>query len=82
MQERDSFRMIKDWQVLQKLNAITTELKPVSSEENPPSSVPHGRQSVLEHAEKIARAAFPTLDLPFRQPELELLGIISCPGSS
>lgn len=81
IQEREALRLLKDWQVLQKLNALTAELKPVSSEDNPPTNVPPGDQSLLKRAEQVARAAFPTLDLPFRQPELELLGIISFPSS-
>jgi hypothetical protein len=80
-QEKDKFRLLKDWQVLQSLNAITIELKPGSSEENPPARVAPGAQSVLQRAAAAARAALSTLDLPFRQPELELLGIISCSGS-
>jgi superfamily II DNA or RNA helicase len=82
LQERDKFRLLKDWQVLQSLNALTVELKPLSNEENPPANVPLGDQSVLQQADTVARAALPTLDLPFRQPELELLGIISCPSST
>jgi superfamily II DNA or RNA helicase len=80
VQERDALRLLKDWQVMQRLNALTAELKPVSIEDNPPANVPAGDQSVLQRAEQVARAAFLTLDLPFRQPELELLGIISCPN--
>ena len=82
VQERDKFRLLKDWQVLQSLNAITIELKPGSSEDNPTASIPPGDQSALDQAETVARAALPTLDLPFRQPELELLGIISWPSST
>lgn len=78
-QERGKFRLLKDWQVLQSLNALTTELKPLSNAENQPTNVPLGDQSVLQQADTVARASLQELDLPFRQPEIELLGILSTP---
>ena len=82
LNEGGEFRLLKDWQVLQSLNGLSSTMKPTVSEENTPASVLQGDQSLLIKAETVARAAIPSLDLPFRQPELELLGIIACAGQT
>jgi hypothetical protein len=78
--EVGGFRLLKDWQVLQTLNTISTNMKLLAADETAPASAPRGDQPLLMQAEAEARAVIPKLDLPFRQPELELLGIISNPG--
>jgi hypothetical protein len=67
--------LLKDWQVLQALNALATSLKPISERSAGTSGIPGDRET-LDRAEAAARDALPSLDLPFRQPELELLGMI------
>jgi hypothetical protein len=44
------------------------------------NAVPPGEQRILTQAEALLRGAFPSLNLPFRQPELELLGIVGYAG--
>lgn len=72
------FGLYKDWEVLQWLNAISSNLKPLTGEETTPASAAAGDSALLARADAMARAALDSLDLPFRQPELELLGIIAC----
>jgi hypothetical protein len=71
-----NFRLLKDWQVLQSLNQLALTIKPTADTETAPSIALPGDQKILTQAEALVRAAFPSLDLPFRAPELELLGII------
>lgn len=80
LHEGGEFRMLKDWQVLESLNAIASTTKSPVAEETPPNSISPGDQDILARADVVARAAIPSLDLPFRQPELELLGIMACAG--
>jgi superfamily II DNA or RNA helicase len=71
-----NFRLLKDWQVLQSLNQLASTIKPTADTETAPSIALPGDQKILTQAEALVRASFPSLDLPFRAPELELLGII------
>lgn len=73
----EGVRLLKDWQVLESLNALAS-LRPSADAEAAPSVAPPGDQKILAQAETLLRGALPSLDLPFRQPELELLGIIAC----
>ena len=75
--EAAELRLLKDWQVLESLNAIAALIKPSSDPDAAVSSVPAGNRELLSRAETQLRVALPSLDLPFRQPELELLGIFS-----
>ena len=72
------FGLYKDWEVLQWLNAISSNLKPLTGEETTPATAAPGDSALLARADAVARAALDSLDLPFRQPELEMLGIIAC----
>jgi ERCC4-related helicase len=74
--EKGKLRIIKDWEVLQLGNMLASTLKPLADSEAMPTTVRSGKKEVLSRAEALLRAALPTLGLPFRQPELELLGII------
>jgi len=69
-------RLLKDWEVLQWLNGLSLAIKPFAETEAVLGFVPPGDQGILSKAEAFVRSAFPSLDLPFRQPELELLGVI------
>jgi superfamily II DNA or RNA helicase len=69
-------RLLKDWEVLQWLNDFSLAIKPSAETEAVLGCVPSGDQDVLSKAETLVRSAFSSLDLPFRQPELELLGVI------
>ena len=73
--DAESLQILKDWQVLQMLNELACTLKPVADSEPAPGAAPPGNREILARAEALLREAFPSLDLPFRQPELELLGI-------
>jgi ERCC4-related helicase len=73
-----SFRSLKDWQVLLLLNEIANSAKlAVESEGNRTIPAPAGQEEILAKGESLMREFLPSLDLPFRQPELELLGIIA-----
>jgi hypothetical protein len=69
-------RLLKDWEVLQWLNDLSLAIKPSSEPETILGFVPPGDGDMLSKAEALVRSAFSSLDLPFRQPELELLGVI------
>lgn len=76
LHEGGEFRMLKDWQVLQSLNELASSVKTTPDTETTSKTSALGDQGLLTHAEVLVRKAFPSLDLPFRAPELELLGII------
>jgi superfamily II DNA or RNA helicase len=73
----DSFDLLKDWRVVQFLNALSSSIKPAAGEESAASLCNPGDPVLLSRAEAMARDALPSLELPFRQPELELLGIVT-----
>ena len=75
--EVESMCILKDWQVLRMLNELAGPLKPAADSEPTLGAAPPGNLEVLTQAEALLREAFPSLDLPFRQPELELLGIVA-----
>jgi hypothetical protein len=77
LREGESIRILKDWQVLQMLNELASNLKPPADSDPATSVSPRGNTETLIRAEDLLREAFSTLDLPFRQPELELLGIVA-----
>jgi hypothetical protein len=81
--EAESIHILKDWQVLQALNEFAGTLKPMpDSETAPGGDPPPGKLETLTRAESVLREALPSLDLPFRQPELELLGIAAGIGQT
>lgn len=72
------FRSLKDWQVLLLLNELASSAKlAAESEADQPIPAPAGKGGILTRGEAVMRDFLPALDLPFRQPELELLGIIA-----
>lgn len=74
--EQNQVQVLKDWEVLRLLNELAA-LSKIPAETEPMDPVPPGDQSILSEAEKKIREAFPSFALPFRQPDIELLGIIS-----
>ena len=80
--EVGSIRILKDWQVLQMLNELASTLRPLADSEPVAAAAPPGNAEILTRAEALLREAFPSLDLPFRQPELELLGIVAGIGQT
>jgi hypothetical protein len=69
--------IIKDWQVLQTANEVASNIRPSLDSEIGPTHVNPGDKGLLDQAEVMLREAIPSMDLPFRQPELELLGIVA-----
>jgi len=59
------------------LNELAGTAKPPSENDPRPGAVPSGESKFLSEAESLIRESFPSLDLPFRQPDLELLGVIA-----
>jgi hypothetical protein len=47
-----------------------------------PNATPPGDADMLSKAESLLRESLASLKLPFKQPELELLGIIAYQGPS
>jgi ERCC4-related helicase len=82
IREAESMRILKDWQVLHILNELACNLKPMPDSEAAPGGALPGDGEILAQAETVLRQALPTLDLPFRQPELELLGIVARIGQT
>jgi ERCC4-related helicase len=68
---------LKDWEVLCSLNRFAANAKPSPDSELEPIIGPPGNPEMLKRAEVVIRKSLPSLDLPFRQPDLELLGILS-----
>lgn len=75
--DAQGFQLLKDWQVLQSLNTISSTIKFPADIETAPNELPPGDKEILIQAETLLRRALPSLDIPFRQPELELLGIVA-----
>ena len=71
-----SVQLVKDWQVLKLLSTLASSIRSTTDTETPSNAVLPGERRILTQAEALLREAIPTLNLPFRQTELELLGII------
>ena len=76
LQDDEGMRLLKDWQVLRKLNELAATIKPPAEADPTAAALPAGDPATLSQAEALLRRTFPSLDLPFRQPDLELLGIL------
>jgi len=76
------FRVLSDWQVLRLLNELAGGARPGLESESELTAPPDGNAEVLSKAESVLRDALPSLDLPFRQAEVELVGIIAGVGCS
>jgi SNF2 family DNA or RNA helicase len=72
----ESLRLLKDWEVLHVLNDIAGSLRPSAELEPVTVLPPPGNIATLARAESHLRDALPSFEVPFRQPELELLGIV------
>ena len=62
--------------MLSALNELAGAVKPPAESDPLPPAIPAGESNLLMHAESLVRASFASLELPFRQPDLELLGVI------
>lgn len=67
---------MRDWQVLEILNEQGSNIKMSYGSETSVEAAPPGDREILERAEAVMRQTFPFLDLPYRQPDLELIGIV------
>jgi ERCC4-related helicase len=77
LSDEAGFQILKDWQVLVILNELAGIVKPPGDAEPAPNVVAPGLSEVLSQAEALMQESWPSLDLPFRQPDLELLGIVA-----
>jgi hypothetical protein len=75
-----TLRTLKDWQVLCALNEVAATARPATDSESEPTAGSQGDPELLSKAESALRDNLPSLDLPFRQPDLELLGVIGGVG--
>lgn len=73
------YRIMMDWQLLLCLNHVADSTKVAATDDPPIAQVALGEPLILRGAESEARAAIPFLGLPFRQPDLELLGVVGLP---
>jgi ERCC4-related helicase len=71
------YQAIRDWQVMQILNELEQTARLPSGSESGQEGRLVGHGKVLGRAEVVMRGAFVLLDIPYRQPDLELLGVIS-----
>jgi hypothetical protein len=67
-------RTLKDWEVLSSLNRLAGNAKSSPESESEPAMGAPGSSEALKRAEVVLREYLPALDLPFRQPDLELMG--------
>ena len=75
--EKNGTRILKDGQIFKMLNEIAGTVKsPTESEPTGQVSIP-GDPNKLARAEELLRGELSSLDLPFRQPEIELVGILA-----
>lgn len=75
--QASSFRILTDGQVLELLNDLAINVRPSPDSDPVSQAVIPGDPNKLHRAEAFLRSALPSLDLPFRQPEVELLGILA-----
>lgn len=69
-------QLLKDWQVLLWLNELASVVKPSAEADASAMAITAGTADLLSRAAAIVRENFSALELPFRQPDLELLGMI------
>jgi ERCC4-related helicase len=74
-------KILRDWELMIILNKLANSIKPSTDAET--YKVPAGErnQDLFSKAETLLRKAFPKLDIPFLQPDLELIGIIDAIGN-
>jgi len=72
-----AFLALKDWEVLCSLNRFAVNAKPSPDSESEATTGHSGNAELLNRAEVVLRESLPSLDLPFRQPDLVLLGTVS-----
>ena len=80
--ESEQFRILKDGQVLRILNELASAVRSSTDSEPVAEAGPPGDVKTLDRTEALLRDALPSFDLPFRQPEVELLGIIAGIGNT
>ena len=71
-----TLQIVRDWQILAIANELGGIVRPAGDSETSLDAVPPGSRSLLDEAERLLRESFSSFELPFRQPELELLGIL------
>lgn len=74
--DSEESRVVKDWEVLAMLNELADLVRPQVDGDVPPKIITKGSPDFLSMGEELLRDSFPKLDLPFRQPDLELLGVV------
>jgi superfamily II DNA or RNA helicase len=82
LREAGSLSILKDWQVLQMLNEVASTIRSPAEADPATQVAPPGDPETMARAEALLREAIPSLDLPFRQPEIELLGILAGIGQT
>jgi superfamily II DNA or RNA helicase len=75
--QANSIRILTDGQVLQLLNDLATNVRPSPDSDTVLQASIPGDPGKLHRSEAFLRSALPSFDLPFRQPEVELLGILA-----
>jgi superfamily II DNA or RNA helicase len=75
-----TLHLIKDWQILSSANEVAGGVRPAAESEPGLISVQPGSKDVLTRAELLLTESISSLDLPFRQPDLELIGVLGGKG--
>jgi ERCC4-related helicase len=76
MYHNSTFHVVKDWQILLFANDLAAIVRPTAESDPEFVSVQPGNREVLTRAEALLRESISSFDLPFRQPDLELIGIL------
>jgi hypothetical protein len=61
-------------------NYLTGDVRPTAESDPDFISVQPGSKEVLTRAEALLRQSISSFDLPFRQPDLELIGVLGGKG--
>jgi hypothetical protein len=81
VESKDIF-ILKDGQVLRILNELARAGRSSTDSEPVAEAALPGDVKTLDRTEALLRDALPSFDLPFRQPEVELPGIIAGVGNT
>jgi ERCC4-related helicase len=75
-----TLRVIRDWQILSLTNELAASVRPATESEPDSMTVQPGSNDMLAQAETLLRDSISSFGLPFRQPALELIGVLRGKG--
>lgn len=75
-----TLRAIKDWQILSLANKLGASVRPATESEPDSITVQAGSHDLLTRAEELLKDSIRLFDVPFRQPDFELIGLLRGSG--